>query len=215
MTPGGAGNPSDLHDLSCNLGTDFQILRMQALVANLKNTIPVSCLLTIKVVLYTCFIFNTLLLHLLFLSYHILNCMCIHRPAFRLFFVCPPSLHMTTVGWVCDCGSGHTAIYKYRLDEQRHLHEVSKHHLKNSDNKDIILTEILVQDAAETFLNALNEDISADSPEVTNPVVFIGGTGGLRKLMEDGTIDAKRISSFTEALASMCGSEATFVVLTG
>ena len=138
--------------------------------------------------------------------------------------------HMSDRGltFVVDCGSRHTEIHVLRAGrEQGSVLELKTKRLRSDKGYNISLSRNVLQPAAarsrqarvsafDDFLRQLSSSlVECGKREGDGSTVFVGATGGVRKLLEENVITSELCDQFGEALKKVCGTTSKFEVISG
>ena len=134
-------------------------------------------------------------------------------------------------GMVLDCGSGHTSVLWYGMSGRNagKIAQLRRSKLKLPQGGNFKITDCfklfeghcMIAESTATFADALVAEINdAASSGIPSPgIVFVGATGGLRNMLDDGRLKQTQVSEFKSLLLARLAQsgehEAKFAVITG
>ena len=132
------------------------------------------------------------------------------------------------LSYVVDCGSRHTEVHVLRRGrEAGSVLELRTKRLRNPSGFSISLGRNVLgpsalsagsvaEEAYLAFCRQLNSGlVECGKRDGDDSHVFVGATGGVRKLLDDGVISQSHVDRFTQVLKRVCGPSASFTVLSG
>ena len=135
----------------------------------------------------------------------------------------PPVAAVIRHYYVVDCGSRHTEIHQLVATADGGLSETASCRLRPGEYGNLPLGDALMKECfVEEFLPLLKKELLALGWAAgrADAAVFIGATGGVRRLLQSGDVTAALLAEFEAALAGALGlagasGRLTFAVLSG
>ena len=103
---------------------------------------------------------------------------------------------------IVDCGSGHSGILCYQKKGESNIAQTAKLSVRSQGNKNFTLTNVLIEGTYIPFINQLKSTLEENNISLTQDLLYIGATGGVREAVENGTVTNANVEAFREAITT-------------